>query len=117
MQKFGSSRSETSSLLAANSMQPLNEIINVDTVYGNQLTVRYMTIFYGANSAVSALLFVLLFDVHKDNPDVRLGLLLANVHNILVGLVETLAKTFINRSFLDFYERAFLLAACGQTQC
>ena len=43
-------------------MQPLNEIVNTDTAYGNQAGLRYMTIFFAANSAVSATFFLLVHD-------------------------------------------------------
>ena len=89
-------------------MQPLDEIVNTDIVFGTQAHMRYMTIFYAANSAISAAWLALVFDTHTSHKDIKLGALLANFHNILVVLIETVAKTFVNRACVDCYEQAFL---------
>ena len=92
-------------------MQPLNEIINTDIVYGNQAGLRYIAIFYAVNSALAAGFFVLVHDMKHVHPELQLGAALANVHNICVGLLDSVAKTFMNRACLDFYELAYLRTA------
>ena len=39
-------------------------------------------------------------DLKSNNPALQLGALLANVHNICVALINSVAKTFMNRVFI-----------------